>query len=137
MWEAFGSTFSPTERPRAASAASSVAWVTRFSRKSFMTRRDPIEWSAERLRVDGYPPAAMTSSRPSSTIAGNRTNSPAWAQSICEPAGQAVRRSARTASSRGAGPWPRRAFGGRRERPSLVRITHTDWWLIAVPSAVS
>ena len=56
MWEAFGSTFSPTERPRAASAASSVAWVTRFSRKSFMTRRDPIEWSAERLASMGTRP---------------------------------------------------------------------------------
>ena len=134
---ALGSTFNPTARPKASSAASSVAWVTLFVRSSFKMSRDAIEWKAVRLRVEGYFPAAMTASRPSSTIAGNSVNSPAWAQSMLDPLGQAARRWARTASLRGAGPWPRRAVGGRRERPSLVRITHTDWWLIGVPSAVS
>ena len=68
-------------------------------------------------------------------MAGNSTNSPAWAQSIETPDGHASRAPARTASIRGAGPWPRRARGGRRESPSEDTMTHTLWWLIGVPSA--
>src|SRR5437588_10681803 len=67
-------------------------------------------------------------------MAGNRTNRPAWAQSMEAPDGHTSRGSARTASVRGGGPWPRRARGGRRERPSELRITHTLWWLMGVPS---
>src|SRR5258707_6064953 len=68
-------------------------------------------------------------------MAGNSTNSPAWAQSIETPDGHASRAPARTASIRGAGPWPRRARGGRRERPSEDTLTHTLSWLIVGPSA--
>ena len=115
QWVALGSTFNPTARPKASSAASSVAWVTLFFRRSFMMSRDAIEWKAVRLRVEGYPPAAMTSLRPSSTIAGNSVNSPAWAQSMLDPAGQAPRRGhgllLRAVRGRGpAGPW---GAGGR------------------------
>src|SRR5487761_1590378 len=69
-------------------------------------------------------------------MAGNRTNRPAWAQGRERPVGHTSIGSARTASVRGAGPWPRRARGGRRDRPSELRITHTLWWLMGVPSAV-
>src|SRR5256885_2642028 len=52
------------------------------------------------------------------------------------PAGQTSGGVARTASVRGAGPWPRSARGGRRESPSELTITQTLWWLMGVPSAV-
>ena len=58
-------------------------------------------------------------------MAGNRTNRPAWAQSMEIPDGHTSRGSARTASVRGGGPCPRLARGGRRDRPSELRITHT------------
>src|SRR3989440_2531435 len=69
-------------------------------------------------------------------MAGNSTNRPAWAHGVLRPAGQTSSAPARTASVRGGGPWPRRARGGRRDRPSELRITHTLWWLMGVPSAV-
>jgi hypothetical protein len=52
-WVALGSTFRPTARPRAASAASSVAWLTRPARSSFKTSSDAIECQADSTEVDG------------------------------------------------------------------------------------